>query len=521
MFERLYREMAPQVGLSGAFFYVTDRRYYERFVRQHPSFEAEHTVLKEWELVETALTRLAAGNGPDLKRLQAHEAQWGNPTLWNILVSERRVYHGAQSTFRDSRQPRFSHEQMLAILCEVLDALERVFADQKLEFVAAYQFVTLADYASALMAQRLGVRLLNLKSSKVRNYTYASDRIFEPAGRLLARYEQYLRQGVPAELAREAQEFIRSSREGLLRYEGVIPPSRNVPRGPGATTGVLALLRSLLGLARTEWRWRFSDLRYDISVQGALAPFWFNRVVRPLRARRDAWRWQRHWLDSEQLRQLRFAYLPLHTEPELSLSVYGRPYLNQIEAVRLLSHSLPVGMKLVLKEHPWGIGKRAADFYDRLLEIPNVLLADPALESKELIYRSALVVTISGTVSFESILVGRPVVVLGNVPFEALPGHLIRRARDPFLLPQVIQSLLAEHQLDDRALAAYVAACMSESEPVDFWSKLFGRTEGLSLGANRGDLAAWERERDEHFRQFAAYLARVAKEPRPEPRIPL
>ena len=49
---------------------------------------------------------------------------------------------------------------------------------------------------------------------------------------------------------------------------------------------------------------------------------------------------------------------PKQKEPEVTLLVWGRPYINQIEVARKFARCLPVGMKLVVKEHPAAVGYR-------------------------------------------------------------------------------------------------------------------------------------------------------------------
>ena len=50
----------------------------------------------------------------------------------------------------------------------------------------------------------------------------------------------------------------------------------------------------------------------------------------------------KRYLRQQDLKNLNYAFFPLHTEPEVTLSVYSKAHLNQIETIRLISHSLPV-----------------------------------------------------------------------------------------------------------------------------------------------------------------------------------
>jgi len=171
-----------------------------------------------------------------------------------------------------------------------------------------------------------------------------------------------------------------------------------------------------------------------------------------------------------------YAFFPLHKEPEVTLLVYSRPFMNQIEVIRNLARSLPVGMRLVVKEHPACVGYRPLQYYRKLLEIPNVSLAPPELESRSALQHASLVCIISGSIGLEALVLEKPVVHLGRVPFEILPDSMIRRIRDPEQMPATIQEMLSFHRHDEDALVSFVGAVIDFSVPVDFYSILLGRT---------------------------------------------
>ena len=82
-----------------------------------------------------------------------------------------------------------------------------------------------------------------------------------------------------------------------------------------------------------------------------------------------------------------FVYFPLHIEQEQVLLISAPFYTNQIEIIRHVTKSLPVGYKLFVKEHPVMStrGWRSISEYKEIMQIPNVVLIHPSLKSENLI----------------------------------------------------------------------------------------------------------------------------------------
>ena len=170
----------------------------------------------------------------------------------------------------------------------------------------------------------------------------------------------------------------------------------------------------------------------------------------------------------------------------------------------MFSHNLPVGMKLIVKEHPVAIGKRPIGYYKKLLEIPNVMLANPAINSRDLVSNAKLITIIAGSIGFEGLILKKPVVVLGNTPYNFLPSSMIRHIRNTDILGDEIRDLMENYKNDEEALISYVAAVIDNSVSVDFYSRLLGRKEAYipdKFEDKEGDVI-----RKEHVERLANYL---------------
>jgi len=116
-----------------------------------------------------------------------------------------------------------------------------------------------------------------------------------------------------------------------------------------------------------------------------------------------------------------FFLFPLHFQPEASTSVYATYYCDQLNTIKNIALTLPLPYKLYLKEHPVAVGTRPKSFYNKLKEIPNVVLISPYESTEKLIRNSLGVVTLTSTMGMEAALAGKPVYVLGSVFYSYHP----------------------------------------------------------------------------------------------------
>jgi hypothetical protein len=368
---------------------------------------------------------------------------------------------------------------MLSILQAGLVDIERLFDQVQPDFVVSFICVTFGEYLAYLFARSRGIPFLNLRPTRIRKYVTCGSSVVEPSERVRTAYQRYLTDQLEDEWTEQAREYIAFVQTEHAMYEGVIPPTR-MPRTKAFSIRPASLPR----LLQSEYQYRFGKVR-DNHNPGVLVPLLYTRLLNPMQAWWNHRRLSAKYVSEDELRSLEYAFFPLHTEPEVSLLVYSRAYLNQIEAIRTISNSIPVGMKLVVKEHPAAVGKRPLSYYQKILEIPNVRLADPALSSKPLVTNARLVATIAGSIGWEAVLRQKPVIVLGHTPYEFLPPSMVRRVTDMERLGSEINDLMQNYEYQAQAAAAYVAAIMSQSVPVNLYSTLLGR-QGVYAGDRGG-----------------------------------
>lgn len=124
-----------------------------------------------------------------------------------------------------------------------------------------------------------------------------------------------------------------------------------------------------------------------------------------------------------------FIYFGLHVQPELTTNALGGRFVNQYLAIQLISRCLPDGIRLYVKEHPnmyktRDPSGRFREFYEMVDDLDNVTLVPAKLNTFELIEKSIAVATITGTLGWEAVFKGKPVLVFGNAFYNFCPGIL-------------------------------------------------------------------------------------------------
>ena len=198
---------------------------------------------------------------------------------------------------------------------------------------------------------------------------------------------------------------------------------------------------------------------------------WLFRAKRPLRSRLSE-----YYLECPELRALRgrFAYYPLHFDPEASTSVLAPMFSNQEHVIEALVKALPPDMTLLVKEHPAMQGLRPIQFYRYLRMLPRVRLVSAAVSSFDLIRRCELTCSVTGTAAWEAMLLRKPALVLGSFPFSTVSKGLIT-CRDFSRLPEAIGEALRLEPADDHMLLTFLAAaytCAFKFPSNIYWIKV-------------------------------------------------
>lgn len=129
------------------------------------------------------------------------------------------------------------------------------------------------------------------------------------------------------------------------------------------------------------------------------------------------------YIDSiKNLKNNNYFIFPLHLQPEASTSGQATYFSDLLSTIKYLAFALPYPYLLAVKEHPSALGTRTNKFYEELKKIPNVVLLGPYENNKKLIENSKGVITLTSTLGLEAALIGKLVLVLGEVFYQYHPN---------------------------------------------------------------------------------------------------
>jgi len=142
-----------------------------------------------------------------------------------------------------------------------------------------------------------------------------------------------------------------------------------------------------------------------------------------------------------------FVYFPLQLQPELTTSALGGKFRDQAYAIERIASILPKGVKIYVKENPkQGAYMRGPLFFHRLKRIEAVKFLPSWANTHELTNASKFVATITGTVGWEAICQGKPVLVFGNAWYRNFEG--VHEWSDELTYEKISCSPINHHTLE-------------------------------------------------------------------------
>lgn len=404
----------------------------------------------------------------DLNYLNSLEKEYGIPNLWPYLYIDRVIMHGQLVREYPYNKPLLSHEDMMRRVQVTARAIIKFLEKEKPDAVVISVIGSVGSALLYYIAKKKGIQVINLELTRIKNRIAFSEdfKTFSWA----KKYFEEIQGGRISHEKKNAEQYLKEFRDHPAPYHQQASPTFNNQALRRAHIQFLApkkLAWSLMWHVKTL----ISDIKQKKKNNDYTNVFvWWStwdklkRKTRGLRDYSDLYT----PVDQNDV----FAFYPLHYDPEMATMLYAPYYTDQLQLIKAIARSLPLHMKLYVKEHAAMLGYRPRSYYKELLKIPNVKLINPTIGGYDLARTAAITITITGTGGWESLVFKKPVITFGDIFYGDIPG--VKRCRGFEELPHLIKDQLENWQHDEKTLVDYISALLEDSVPIDYidlWSK--------------------------------------------------
>lgn len=372
------------------------------------------------------------------ERIIEWERRFDRP-LFDLIIADRNIGHRYVTDGRLIRTDMMAHDShgdLSRFVCCFLDTFEDHLRRFKPDLVFMPAVASMPALALVRVCAWMGIPFTVLRSARIGNrFVLSLNDSTERFFAIEAAFEKACKDGgplpqLPAEFKTYLDSYKTDSPEApfwaTTCNQAIEKLQKTSPfrfYGDLLLRLGLACKRKLFLPSVRDLRWKhpFSILGFQIRQKMAVRHFRPDRFDEPQ--------------DAEP-----YIYFPLHLSPEASTMVLAPDFSDQLAVIDRLATHIPLSHKLYVKEHPTMIGLRPTGFYERIRRHANVRLINPLTDSMALSRRADLVAVITGTVGWEAILMGRPVLMLGESFFSHL--GFCHRGSDPAALGALIKDII-------------------------------------------------------------------------------
>lgn len=468
IFYDVHQRLRSRMKIGKTGFYVCAKDFFKTFMKSRSA--DGFRFLKEWEILETA-----RGLELDGELVERYERRYfEDRSIWKAFNNDRRIFMGPYCKVTQDYRPSFSHDEIVRIFQATVAGAERLLDEIEPDVaVASNAPTTFGEYLLHEILKKRGVPRLILRPTKVRNNCAFTD---DYLGNSFVEkdYKAFLESPGPGSnpYYDDARDYIGKFRsKGRMIYEGDVGFTLK-------TSGLnpVDFARAIAVDIRDFGRKR--DLHRPKS---SVVNLYYDRVLRLIRFKRQSRLFHDKYIQPGDLGKHDFVFYPLHAEPEIATTLFSEQTGNQIELARTIALQLPARYKLLVKEHPRCIGRRPTGYYRKLMAIPNVELAHPLIRPIRIMREAALMISIVGFAGLEAVFNRRPLITLGSISYNMLPGTMVNNVTDLKKLHRGIRWSLDNYRYDEEAVIAYISANLKNSVPIYLYSILLGKKRAMAV----------------------------------------
>lgn len=394
----------------------------------------------------------------DLNYLRWLEKEYGQPNLWPYIAVDRIIM--SNQLLREYPYDKLSctHEEMLRLLQTMSKSILSFLQKEKPDVVFFSVIGSMGSVLLFQMAEKMGIKCYQIVNC-LKDLTTVTDgpnlSLINPT-ELNVLTDTQLKQ-----LSIKAEAFLEQYRSNpVSSIANLDLQYRQIKR----TKQLKILLPKnfinfIKWLIKYLYNYQTDEARLDYSY---IKPWHYlidglKRKLRNLVGANDLYD-QPDWDEN-------FVFFPLQFEPETGLSHAAYFKSNQTEVIKQVARSLPVGYKLYVKEHPSMAIYRPRSFYKELKKNPNVKLVNPTIRSFDIISRTKLITTITGSCGWEATLLKKPVITFGKAFYNQL--SFIKKCRAFEDLPLIVKEQIENFNYNENELLDYLAKIFESSAEID------------------------------------------------------
>jgi hypothetical protein len=174
-----------------------------------------------------------------------------------------------------------------------------------------------------------------------------------------------------------------------------------------------------------------------------------------------------------------YVYYPLHVPADVAITLRSSQYIDQLALIDHLCRITPHPYKVAIKEHPALVGAINYGRTRRLLRAhDNLVLLDAHINNYDVLKRARAVITVNSKAGAEGLVLGRPVLVLGDAFYR--PCSLVWRIAGLQDLEPVLRSVLS------------ASSSISKDEVLSYFQDIWEHTyQGELYVTEEGNIAAF------------------------------
>jgi len=401
-------------------------------------------------------------------------------SMWQWVRGDRTLFYIADKGKFFLDKTRRSHYELQATVSRVYGNVFNLFQWLQPDLVLLTDVVNLSKYIIVELAFQRRIPTMFLLPVRIGKYEAFSNTPYEHFKFIYDRLHE-LRKGTQSEHLDEAESIVFDILNKQNQYHDAAQMSGIGPTEQDRINvrflvrkyreAVKKTVRQLAGRNRGKQTRKVIASAFTGPIE--MSKVWLRRKYSLPRYRFD-----------EPVEGEQFIFFPLHSEPETAISLNAPWIGNQAELIWNIATSIPIEMKLYVKDHPRMYGLRPVQYYERMRErSPNVRVLHPLRNTLDFVPSARLVIVVSGTTGLEALLNGIPVVTLGACNFQYLTG--VTRTRNLAMLPQTIRDALRNTPHPDAIrhdVLLFLCACLDESFPIGWYSEIMNGPSDYDYG---------------------------------------